>query len=113
MRLEIGNGQVLENPSADHISGVLHALPGGGGDTYAILTRSDGQFMQCCGGWKEGFILEYQDGSTDDHFECTDRELSLASVIDAFQDYLAHDDRWRTMLQWQKIKLRRRSWGWW
>jgi len=113
MRLEIGNGQILENPTADQISGVLHALPGGDTHSLAILIRDDWQLMQCSGGWKEGFVLEYQDGSADEHFQCSDRRLPLADVIGAFQAYLADDDRWRTMFCWRKIDIRRRWWRWW
>ena len=108
VRLEIGNGQVLSNPTADQVSGVLHALPGADTDSFAILTRDDCHFMQCSGAWKEGFALEYRDGSLDAHFRCSDEELGLAHVIAAFQAYLAGDDRWRTMFQWRKIDVRRR-----
>jgi hypothetical protein len=113
VRLEVANGQVLENPSADHVAGALSTLPGGEADSFAILERADGHFMQCSGSWKVGFTLEYQDGSVEEHFQCADRRLSLSHVIEAFQAYLANDDRWRTMFLWRKINVRRRWWRWW
>jgi hypothetical protein len=107
VRLEIGNGQVLQNPTADHVEGVLHALPGSEVDSFAILIQDEGRYMQCSGAWKEGFVLEYHDGSVDEHYQCSDHKLALANVVEAFQAYLAHEDRWRTAFQWRKIRVRR------
>lgn len=113
MQLTIGNGQVLDQPSPDLVAGVLHALPGPKADSYVILERAECHFMQSSGWWKGGFTLEYQDGSVDEHFQCPDRRLPLASVIAAFQSYLANDDRWRTMCAWRRLKIRRSWWRRW
>ena len=113
MRLELGNGHVQVNPTAGQISDLLHALPGSEPDSFAILIRDEQQFMQCSGTLEEGFLLEYQDGSLDEHFQCVDHELLLASVIWAFQAYLADDHRWRTIFPWRRINVRQRWWKWW
>jgi len=68
---------------------------------------------QCCGWWKDGFVLEYQEGSLDEHFQCRNRKLPLSDTIVALQSYLDSNDRWRTMFEWRKIKVRRPWWRFW
>ena len=67
--------------------------------------RGDDQFMQCHGWWKDGFVLEYRDGSNASHFQCSNSELSLADVSDAFQSYLTGGDLWRTVFSWKRIQI--------
>ena len=103
MELNLENGYTLHNPSADHIVGALCALPAGEG-SFVILIREEHRFMQACGSWKEGFELEYQDGSIDKHFRC-EKKLSLDDVSIAFRSFLYEDGRWRDAFIWKRLEL--------
>ena len=47
----------------------------------------------------EGFVLEYRDGSEDEHYQCfhvSSGSVGLKEVIRVFNEYLHHKDEWRT-----------------
>jgi len=70
-------------------------------DSFAILARSDQVYIQTSGDPHNGFVLEYRDGSEEEHYSCTNFELTAEQVIRAFQSYLANDDKWKSELEWQ------------
>jgi hypothetical protein len=102
-----GFGETVEQPSAEQIEEALRSLPGGP-DSFAILTRSEGSYIQVLGGGESGYILEYQDGSLDRHYVCPDADLGIDAVISAFRSYARDDDDWRTALSWQRQELDKR-----
>ena len=73
----------------------------GKGDSFAILARADQDYIQTSGDSRNGFVLEYREGSEEKHFSCSSTELSVEQVISAFQSYLAADDKWKSELEWQ------------
>ncbi len=92
----------IVNPSPSEIRRALKALPGGE-DSFAIYEKGGSglSYMQTHGAAKEGFVLEYQAGSLDAHFRCTNRGLSVERVVEAFISYAAADDRWQTEFRWK------------
>ncbi|MEO1201981.1 MAG: hypothetical protein AAFX10_04685 [Pseudomonadota bacterium] len=72
----------------------------GVGDSFAILAREPQVYLQTSGGPEHGFALEYRNGSAEQHYSCTDYELSATDVVSAFQSYLADDGRWQTDFEW-------------
>ena len=75
------------------------------GDSFAILAKSEMSYLQTSGSPKAGFVLEYQDGSIEEHYSCTAHELSADQVVVAFQRYFAGDNRWRTDMDWVRADL--------
>jgi len=100
MYLELGSGKTLKDPSPDQIADALSALPGGDGSS-AILSWSPMVYIQCMGSEREGFVLEYQEGSLDKHFIASDNHLSLAAVTRAFLSAANGDEGWRTQVAWE------------
>ncbi len=49
------------------------------------------------------FDLEYQDGSTNDHYRCTD-ELTEEQVVAIFQAYRSGDESWKSKSVWERHK---------
>lgn len=97
----IVNGEKLEGlVSNRQIEGSIRSLTGDG-DSFAILARADQEYIQTSGDPGNGFVLEYRDGSEEEHYSCTNVELSAEQVIRAFQSYLAVDDKWKSELEWQ------------
>jgi hypothetical protein len=104
MQLEIGTGQIVKEPSLDQIAEALKALPGGE-DSFAILSHSDQTYMQTAGSAADGFELEYQAGSTREHYMCTNQHVSLDVTIRVFQLYAQRDIRWLSELAWEAEPL--------
>lgn len=73
----------------------------GDGDSFAILARAEQVYMQTSGDPQNGFVLEYRDGSEEEHYSCTNSQLTAEQVVWAFQSYLANDDKWKSDLKWQ------------
>jgi hypothetical protein len=51
------------------------------------------------------YILEYQDGSFEQHYEAVDRPITLQRVTDALISYLRGDDSWRVDFTWEKMDI--------
>ncbi len=104
MNLETGTGRQLADPSASQIAEELAALSSGG-DSFAVLSRDELTYIQAAGARSEGFILEYQAGSIDQHYRSTDSNLPLSTVTDAFQLYAAEDSSWQSRTTWRREDL--------
>jgi hypothetical protein len=104
MRLEV-NGKLLSKNLDDQA--IVQALQNltGEGDSFAILSKTEMTYIQTTGSPAEGFVLEYQDGSLDLHFRCSEEHLDLEKVIRAFTLYLRGDERWRTEFSWEQENL--------
>lgn len=68
----------------------IHSLTGDG-DSFAILAKASEKYMQTSGGPSLGFVLEYRNGSEDEHYSCSNSKLTANEVIRAMRSYLADD----------------------
>jgi len=84
------------------IAKVLASLDGGR-NVLATLERSELTYLQAEGGVREGFVLEYQDGSLDQRFRSREHALPLAQVTEMFQVYARGEDAWRQSLSWEPV----------
>ena len=101
MYLEI-NGSAVDEPLSDElIEKSIYSLTGDG-DSFLILSLDEMTYMQASGYPGRGFVLEYQDGSLEQHYYCADPDISAGKVIDAFRSYLARDDKWRKRYLWKR-----------
>ena len=89
-------GPVTESTIADAIRSL-----DGNDDSFVILAAANQVYIQTAGDPKSGFVLEYRDGSEDQHFTCAEADLTVDLVVQAFQRYLSNDSRWRTDMAWQ------------
>jgi len=98
VRIEFESGRVKDNPKRRDLDRI-------GDEEYAILSRSSLHFIQCCAmddpPW--GFVLEYQDGSTDDHYRALGGPIDLHRIVAAFAKYLARDPSWQQDFRWGKM----------
>src|SRR5690349_10813258 len=93
MELEIGGVSVAGHPDEAAIIAAIRGLEMGQGE-FAILSRDDAHYIQTVPGPMpgSGFALEYQDGSVDQHYNCTDTYLGVDDIMRAFIFYLQGDD---------------------
>lgn len=104
MNFKLGSGATIDNPSPAEMAAALSAL-GGGPASFAILTRAERQFIQAVGSFTGGFLLEFQDGPEDQHFQSAANHLSIDTTIRAFTSYQTGDDGWRQDIEWRQLDL--------
>jgi hypothetical protein len=61
-------------------------------------------YMQTAGNPSEGFVLEYQVASVENHYQCV-QTLSMDQVLAAFQAYASGDNSWRKAHKWKRISF--------
>lgn len=92
--------------SRGSIEAVIAALPGHPeGDQFAILGPSDQTYIQTLL-TPDGFVLQYQEGSTEHHFETDRGDLSSAEVVEAFSAYLERNPAWKFPFSWHRVEVR-------
>ena len=84
------------------IAKVLASLDGSR-NVLATLERSELVYLQAEGAVREGFVLEYQDGSLDQRFRSRDPAVPLAQVTEIFKAYARGEATWRAGLAWEHV----------
>ncbi len=100
MELTVNGDKIAGLVSNRQIEQSIRSLTGEG-DSFAILARGEQVYIQTSAAPSDGFLLEYRDGSENEHYSCSNFELTADQVIRAFQSYLADDGRWKSELEWQ------------
>ena len=72
---------------------------------FAILQKTPLTYIQCVRLTDtDRFILQYQDGSTDFHYE-NEKPVSRSRAVSALIWYLREDDSWLTEFVWERIVI--------
>jgi hypothetical protein len=101
MELTLESGRVVADATEHDIRSLVE------GEEFAILGPDPDTYIQCAE-QKEpphGYVLEYQDGSLDRHYQAVDGPITLDRVISAFIKYLRRDPSWRSDFRWEKLEL--------
>jgi hypothetical protein len=100
LELTLESGRVVPDPTEDDIRSSI------GGEEFAILGDEPDTYIQCAEQPEPpyGYILEYQDGSTDRHYQAAG-PVTLDQVIAAFHKYLRRDSSWRSDFRWERKDL--------
>jgi hypothetical protein len=101
MELNLESGLVITNATEDIIRTSIE------GEDFAILAIDTDTYIQCAEQKNQPFeyILEYQDGSLDKHYQATNGPIILDRVIAAFIKYLRKDISWQSDFEWKKMDL--------
>jgi len=71
---------------------------------YVILSKEEATFMQTL--WtKDGYVLEYQEGSVDNHF-VSQEYLSSSEAVKALLSYLEERQEWKNKHKFYKKNFR-------
>ncbi len=101
MDLELESGRIIHGATDEDILSHVE------GEEFAILSLEPGSYVQCAE-QKEPpyeYVLEYQDGSLNAHFQAVDGPISLDRVLSAFLKYRRGDQSWRSDFRWEKMEL--------
>ena len=126
---ETPEGQLTTDPTTEQIDGLLPQQPKRwtlimdtdkvesatgavlsriGGQEFAILvdgTDAEGlTYIQCDLDYGK-YALEYQDGSTEQHYRATDSRLPLHRAMTAFKKYLNDVDSWKADFRWKRLPI--------
>ena len=110
MQLRANGDLVSENPDAQAIERRLKDLKGEN-DSFAILEKAQMTYIRTSGSPADGFVLEYQDGSLDQHFACSDPDLDSQRVTRAFTLFLDDDQSYKTEFNWEKQDVGDGEWS--
>lgn len=103
--LVLNGEKEITNPTPAQIRQALRSLTGD--EAFAIYEKSGSglTYMQTAGSPESGFELEYQSGSIDAHFACTNSALTFEEVQQAFLWYAAGDDQWLKKFTWEPMEI--------
>lgn len=99
-RLILGRGAIVDDPTSEEIEKSLSTLDKER-NAFAVLERSDLQFIQAGFDDAGEFILEYRDGLP--HYRYGGNRLSIQEIIKAFQAYARKEERQINDLNWQRL----------
>ena len=101
MKLEFESGVVIPSPTESDLARIAV-------EEFAILISDNpNTYLQCA---KEpeprkGYVLEYQNGSLDQHFNVVGGAIVLERIVAAFSKYLLGDGSWLTDFDWERMDL--------
>lgn len=101
MKLELSGTEFTQTLDDALIIASLQAL--NGDDSFLILSKDEMSYIQTCKTSDGYYVLEYQEGSLEEHYECADEMLNFQKVSMAFSSYLKGSDEWKTVLRWQPL----------
>jgi len=104
-QLDVCGEYTVEDPTDEEIRSGLAELDQIQNDAFAILSQSEETYMQTAGDRQSGFVLEYQEGDLNNHYQATNRQISLAEVTAAFMAFRRGLTDWKTRFTWEKINL--------
>jgi hypothetical protein len=102
--LELANGEVIRDPTRDHITIALREL--GEADWYVILELQPDNFIQAGIGSEAGvpdgaYAVEFRAGRRDSHMGAVTRDL--ADVVTAFLGFLSGETGWQSRFRWSPV----------
>jgi len=104
MELKVEGNDPVRNPDETELRDALSDLDDEG-QRFAILSVDEQTYIQTTGMPDSGYILEYRDGSPDEHFRTTREDLPMSRVEEVFLSYARGDEDWRTSLDWEKQEM--------
>jgi len=102
MKLELNDTELTQTLDEALIISSLQAL-NGDDDSFLILSKDEVSYIQTCKKSDGHYVLEYQEGSLAEHYECADGMLNFQKVSMAFASYLNGTDEWKTSFRWQPL----------
>lgn len=107
MKLERSDTLQINNPVEKDLIEAFSDFGNTDPDDFIILSKNDMTYIQSANSdfEGEGLILEFQEGNLDNHFQCTDTNISKEIILDAFLAYLNEDNSWKEKFIWEKYTL--------
>ncbi len=100
VELTLPSGRVIADVSENDIRSAIE------GEDSANLGIDPHYYIQCVKQKEPSceYVLEYQDGSIDQHYQAIDRPITRERVFSAFAKYLRRDASWQSDFQWERVE---------
>jgi hypothetical protein len=105
LTLDICGERRIAEPTPADILQALEDLDVRAPANYVILERDPMTYIQASGDPDIGFILEYQAGSLDQHYQSVRGDLTLQTIFETFSSYLRGKGDWREFAAYERIAL--------
>ena len=102
MELLLNDNDVGEDPSEENIPRFLSAFINGDADSF-ILLRCERGFVQASKRNDGSFLLERRDSPDDEHWECSQGNLSSEQLAFAFKSYFLGNRSWVQQFSWEPL----------
>ncbi len=105
MQLDISGARIIQDPTVEEMKEAIDGLkiPH---DPFLILgTEGYDSYIQCCGDAEEGFDLEYQEGSIENHYQAINANFGANEILARFLSYAAGGNEWHNGIEWEKMDL--------
>jgi hypothetical protein len=103
MNLETEHGGRIQNPSIQQVMQALQDL-NPDGNSFAILSRSETDYIQTSVSSERGFVLEYREEEPGGHFRADDPSIGLPEIQEAFLAWSRGGTDWRTSFSWAPLE---------
>lgn len=104
MILESSDGSRTPAPSLLSVQKAIDGLENMD-DGYVVIGPDEMTYVQCLGNSKQGYILEYQEGDTDQHFQAINNDWLPGSLADRLWRYADGDPTWKEGIDWERIEI--------
>ena len=74
-------------------------------DGFVVVGPDEMTYVQCQGNSRKGFILEYQEGDTDNHFQAINTDWTTDLLVDRIWRYVDGDSTWKEGMGWERIEI--------
>lgn len=105
IRMQLESGREVVDPSQEQVLEALRTMERNE-ESYVILERdspSGDSYIQAAEDPAGGYLVEYQDGSLEQHVGL--HAEAVQAVHDIFSWWVAETPGWRDGLPWQKVDL--------
>lgn len=102
--LELEDGSEVPSPEEREITDAIKLVGHGGDNTFLILNRGDGRFMQACVNGS-GYCIEYSEGNSGGHYALDDSEAGFEVCNDLFLAYAKGEVGWKKTRNWSPINV--------
>jgi uncharacterized protein DUF3592 len=99
MELTTEDGTVIRDCTTSQLRAALAKL-GARGNGYAILADAPEHYIQVAGNDAEGFVVEYREGSEENHHASIATNLPREQIVEVMTAYLGRAS-WKGMIAWQ------------
>jgi len=111
MKLEAEGQRAIVDPHGNEIQSAVSrlSLPD---RTFLILSRSGTSYLQVMMIDSNRLVLEYRDGSAEQHFRSARDDFSTSEVVGILEAYRRGEDSWRNENEWRRIDVSARQNPW-
>jgi hypothetical protein len=103
--LDFCGTEQTDNPTEADLQKSVAALDTEKNDAFLVLGPSDLTYLQVSGDEKTGFVLEYQQGDIQHHYQANRNDLTTAEIVKAFLSYATGSDEWQKTYEWTQVEL--------